>query len=252
MKTIMIALSALAMISIASAQMESARGLVEPSGIHTLAIPPTCTPCLWYAGDSDDANPNWNSLANANIKGGSGIVAQTWVPIVPASDGIAAHKHVLISAITFNEVATESSTNPPPDYTGMTYAFATNMLTGSGGTLGRHGTCPYTAVVFTGKQPYGYNEYSFTCQLGTTAVKVPVGTITWVNLTPEFTGADTSVAYLENAIDIPALNQYGWGDMYWDSFFNSAYFNCKWVPAASGSNLTVAAFSVAIAGTYVD
>lgn len=53
----------------------------------------------------------------------------------------------------------------------------------------------------------------------------------------------------EDAIDIPALNQYGWGDVYWDSFFT--YGAYVWAPVTV-ADPAFGGFSVAIAGTNVD
>lgn len=250
MKKMMISLSALVLISVAaSAQVGSnLRANVPQPDAKPAIVPGACSPCLWYAGDNDASNPNWDGDLNFNA---TFIPAenQVWVPFIAAPDGNPLHKHVLISAVTFNEIATTPNTNPPADYAGMSYGFRTGVLSGNGGTSGKHGTCPATVVVYTGLSPNGYNEYAFTCQLpGTKAAKVTVGTIYWVNVTPTFTAS--TYAYLGNAIDVPELSQFGWGNDNYNSFLNGAFYGLNYTPATTvGAGFTQ--FSVAIAGTYV-
>jgi hypothetical protein len=251
MKKMMIVFSALVLISVAaSAQVRSnVRASAPQPDSKPAIVPGACSPCLWYAGDTDPSNPSWDADLNFN-----GTFAaeenQIWVPFIAASDGNPLHKHVLISAVTFNEVAATPDTNPPADYAGMSYGFRTGVLSGNGGTLHNHGTCPATVVTYTGVQAYGvYNEYAFTCQLlGTKAVKVPVGTIYWVNITPTFTVS--TFAYLDDAIDVPELNHLGWGNDFDNSFINGAAFSLTYAPA-DGVAGGLEQFSVAIAGTYV-
>jgi hypothetical protein len=252
MKRILIALTALVLISVsASAQRSSTvRGNdPQPAATHSAAVPGACSPCLWYAGDFDPNNPSAEADFNANDTFDS-AENQVWVPFIAAPDGNPLHKHVLISAVTFNEMATTPNTNPPADFDGMSFAFRTGVLSGNGGTLGKHGTCPATVVTYTGVSWVGLNEYSFTCQLvGTKATKVATGTIYWVNVTPTFTVS--TGAYLDNAIDLPELNQLGWGDDMLNTFINGAYFGLNYTPATSVYS-GFEQFSVAIAGTYVD
>lgn len=248
MKKMLIALCALALISVAaSAQLSpSARGTAaQPS---TPTAPAACSPCLWYSGDTDASNPNWDALANYNAPF-LGLTAQVWVPVIAASDGNPADKLVLVSAITFNEVIYTGNSNPPPDFGGMTYAFRTGVSAGNGGTLGKNGTCNATSVVATGLTPYGYTEYAFTCYPKKFAVKLNVGQIYWVNLLPTFTTSTYNV-FLDDAIDVPNASQLGWSDDFYNSFFDSAYFGSSFVPATSVGP-GAQEFSVSIAGTYL-
>jgi len=252
MRRLLIALSVVTLISVsASAQRNSSlRGNdPHPAATHPPVVPGACSPCLWYAGDFDPAS----LTANADLNFDNTYYAeenQIWVPFIAAPDGNPLHKHVLISAVTFNELVNTLNTNPPADFDGMSFGFRTGVLSGNGGILGKHGTCPATVVLYTGVTFHGYNEYSFTCQLvGTKAVKVTVGTIYWVNVTPTFTS--TTLAYLDNAIDLPEINQLGWGDDFYNSFINGAFFSLNYAPATSvGTEFEQ--FSVAIAGTYED
>ena len=249
MKEILIAFSALALFSAgASAQIsKGARGNVGHADVAvTPSAPAACSPCLWYSGDTDPSNPNWNSLTNYSNPG-LGVDGEIWVPFIVASDGNPAHKLVLISSITFNE----GLTNPPDDLTGITYAFRTGISSGNGGTLKQNGTCNTTSAVATGITTFSETEYAFTCFPKKFAVKIPVGTIYWVNIEPAFTSSFN--VYLNNAIDVPGLNQIGWSDDFYNSFFNSAYFGDDFVPTTSIPSFTgFQEFSVSIAGTYVN
>jgi hypothetical protein len=247
MKGMLIAFSALALFSAgAPAQIsKAARGNV---GHANVAVPPSaptaCSPCLRYSGDNDAANPNWDALANYNNLS-IPFEAEAWVPFIAASDGNPAHKLVLVSSITFNEIMS----NSPDDLTGITYAFRTGVSSGNGGTLKQNGTCNTTSVVATGNTPNGYTEYAFTCFPKKFAVKIPVGTIYWVDILPTFTSS-TGI-FLSNAIDVPDPSQLGWSDDFYNSFFNSAYFSNNFVPATS-VDIGMQEFSVSIAGTYVN
>lgn len=250
MKRVITVLSVLMLIGvIASAQMKpTARGTAGQTDIKTSPLAPTgCSPCLWYSGDDDTSNPNWDGLWNGNATW-LGISGQTYVPFVAAPDGNATHLHVLISSVTFNEILPTPNTNPPADYAGMTYEFRSKeVMSGNGGTLGKHGSCFSTTVVYTGRSPNGYNEYAFTCYFKT-PVKVPVGTMEWVNLLPKFTSSN--YAYLVGATDVPGLNQFGWSNDLYNSFINSSYFGYSYAPTTGLGFLGFEEFSVAIAGTY--
>jgi len=251
MKKTLLVLGALVVISaMASGQSVTSRGIGLPQAAKNaapLSIPPGCNPCLWYAGDFDPGNPNAAALGNTNSTWGP-FKSQTWVPFIPASDGNPLHKHVLISSVTFNELTTTPDTNPPADFAGMTYGFRTGVLAGSGGKLGKKGICPATSVTYTGDSPFGYNEFSYTCDLSLKPVKVAVGTIAWVNVLPTFTVSN--IGFLSDAVDVQANNQFGWSDDFYNSFFDSASFGYNFAPATTfGPGYSQ--FAVAIAGTYV-
>lgn len=228
-----------------------AGALVLLSTTATAVVPPDCSPCLWYAGDFDPANANHYFFENTNNTYGTPFKAQVWVPFIPASDGNPLHKHVLITAVTFNEFTTTPDTNPPADFGGMTYGFRTGVLAGNGGTFGKHGKCPTTSVIYTGDSNFGQNEFSYTCILTTIPVKVPVGTITWVNVLPTFT--TSNAAYLSNAVDVPPGDQLGWSDDFYNSFIDSVSLGRSFASAdgVCGPG-KCSEFAVAIAGTYVD
>jgi hypothetical protein len=227
-----------------------ASALVLLSTTGTAVVPSGCSPCLWYGGDFDPGSAIAHTLVNTNNTYGTPFKSQVWVPFIPASDGNPLHKHVLITAVTFNQLTTTPDTNPPADFGGMTYGFRTGVLSGNGGKLGIHGACPATTIIYTGTSHNGLYEFSYTCILTIKPVKVPVGTITWVNLLPTFTVHNA--AYLSDAVDVPANNQLGWSDDFYNSFFDSASLGFSFAPAntACGS-AGCSQFAVAIAGTYV-
>ena len=136
MKKILLVLGALVVISaMASGQSVTSRGTSLQQAAKNaapLSIPPACSPCLWYAGDFDPGNPIASFMDNANHTFDS-FKAQVWVPFIPASDGNPLHKHVLITAVTFNELTNTPDTNPPADFGGMTYGFRTGVSSGKSG-----------------------------------------------------------------------------------------------------------------------
>jgi hypothetical protein len=203
---------------------------------------------LWYSGDDDTSNPNWDGLYNA-LAEGQGILSQVYVPFLPAPDGNPLHLHAAISSVTFNMISRQPNNNPPADYAGMTYEFRSKqVVSGNGGTLGKHGSCYSSTVVYTGTDVYGFNHYGFTCYFKV-PIKVAVGTVGWVNLTPTFTGA--SYTYLIGATDVPASNQTGWGNVFYQSFTNSSSFGSNWQPTTAVAN-GLEEFSIAMAGTYTN
>jgi hypothetical protein len=249
-KNFLIVLSVLVLISaFASAQITSRGAASQPGtkGSALVGVPAPCSPCLWYSGDGDPLSLIADGLFNSNATW-SNTSGQVYVPFIPAPDGNPTHLHVLISSVTFNLQVTTPDTNPPADFAGMTYEFRSKqVLSGNGGTLGKHGGCFTTSVVYTGQQYFGfYNEYSFTCYFKT-PVKVAVGTVGWVSLLPKFT--TSNIGYLSNATDVPGLNQYGWSDDFYNSFFNSTSFGVTFAPATNFGSFQQ--FSVAIAGTYI-
>ncbi len=209
------------------------------------AIPSDCNPCLWYSGDSTLSGPYTDGLWNA----ASSYTAQVWVPMVPSSDGNPLHKHVSISKVTFLEWTLPY---PPTDLNGGTYGFRTDVSEGNGGTLGRHGVCQSLTATDTGVNTHTYEIYAYTCT-PKKAVKVPVGTVTWVNILPKFDAG--TAAYLGDIEVVPSYNNYGWGNVFYNSFFDGdgyAFDNTQTSNRDGGClGYGCDAFSVAISGTYV-
>jgi hypothetical protein len=211
------------------------------------AIPSYCSPCLWYAGNVSLSGAYADGLWNA----AGSYTGQVWVPMVPSSDGNPLHKHVSITKITFLEM---TSPYPPSDLHGGTYGFRTGVSEGKGGTLGRHGACQSLTATDTGVNTHGYEIYAYTCT-PTVAVTVPVGTVTWVNILPKLNGG--TAAYLGDIEVVPSFKNYGWGNVFYSSFFDSpssgyTFDNTQSSNGASGClGYGCDAFSVAISGTYV-
>ena len=253
MKKILLVLSFLVLTAVAaSAQMNrTVRGNApQPRVSHRAptGIPSACSPCVWYSGDLDPANVHTNGLRNDNTPGyGLNFV---WVPVVAASDGNTLNKHFSITTITFNELTTTPDTNPPTDFAGMTFGLRSGVIPGSGGTSLKSGICPATSVVYAG-QTYVYNEYSYTCDKRSKPIKILVGKIYWINVMPKFTGS--TLAYLSDSIDVAGLNQFGWGNDFFNSFNDSAFYGISFESTQSCcfDPDGLAMFSVAIGGNYV-
>ena len=251
MKKFMLVLTALALISVAASAQRSSTAredIRQPGATLPAGIPGSCSPCLWYSGDTDPSS-TWDADWNGNTVG-VGYSNQVWVPFVAAPDSSnPLHKHVLITSVTFNEVANTPSTSPPADFAGMSYAFRTGVFAGNGGLLGKHGGCFTTTVTYTGVSPFGYNEYSFTCYFNPAALpKVAVGTLGWVNVLPKFNA--NTIAYLDEVQDNPAPNQFGWSDDYYNSFLNGLMGFTEVFSPATSTDIHFGEFSVAIAGNY--
>ena len=71
--------------------------------------------------------------------------------------------------------------------------------------------------------------------------------------------AGVTVAFLNlamctvaNATDVPELNQFGWSDDFYNSFFNCTACHDSFVPATGIGAFGAQQSSIAIAGTYED
>ena len=236
--------------SAVSARTATGRALQQSAQSPSPAIPSDCSPCLWYSGDSTLNGRYGDALWNG-YDPSSGTTGQVWVPMAPSSDGNPLHKHVNISKITFLEW---TRPYPPSDLNGGTYGFRTGVSQGNGGTLGKNGVCKSLTAADTGVNTHGYEIYAYTC-IPTKAVKIPVGTVTWVNILPELDAG--TLAYLGDVEVVPSYKNYGWGDVYYSSFFDSrasgyTFDNTQSSNATSGClGYGCDAFSVAISGSYV-
>ena len=255
MKLIMLAIITLLVISstAGSAQSRPAVSIRAANGgpiqqsaqSPSPAIPADCSPCLWYSGDVSLSGPYADGLWNAS----GSTTGQVWVPMIPSSDGNPSHKHVNISKITFLEM---TSPYPPTDLNGGTYSFRTGVSEGNGGTLGKHGVCESLTATDTGVNTHGYEIYAYTCR-PKRAVKLPIGTVIWVNILPELDGG--TLAYLGDIEVVPSFKNYGWGNVFYNSFFDAygyTFDNTQSSNFAGGClGYGCDAFSVAISGTYV-
>ena len=211
----------------------------------SLGVPSDCSPCLWYSGDVSLSGPYADGLWNAS----SSYTGQVWVPMVPSSDGNPLHKHVSISKVTFLEM---TFPYPPTDLNGGTYAFRTGVSEGNGGTLGKHGVCKSLTATDTGVNTHGSEIYAYTCS-PKFAVTIPIGRVTWVNILPELDAG--TAAYLGDIELVPSFKNYGWGNVFYNSFFDAYGYTFDNTQSSNGASGCLGygcdAFSVAISGTYV-
>jgi len=260
MKNLLFVIMVAFVCAAASAQTPSAKTSREARGLplqsRTQSAPATvpsgCNPCLWYSGDSNPANPlddalwNCNSVAYAGV--GEPSIEQIWVPFTPTSDGNSLHKHVSVTTVTFNEY----TTGVPTDLDGATYQFNTFVSSGNAGTaFGKPTRCAKVSAVDTGRYGEGMEEYSYTCYLKK-PIKLAVGANYWVNILPVFT--NLNIAYLSDVEDMPAPNQFGWGNIYYNSYSYGDFnypFSPTWGANGQCYGWGCDLFSIAIAGTYV-
>jgi len=241
-------LGSLSLAAVAQDSLKVAQSLVagRAEAAQVLTVPAGCSPCLWYSGDLDPKNSLSNGEFNANDESAA-IAAQVMVPFSPTSDGDAAHKHVNVTSITFNEL----SVGAPDDLDGGTYEFKTLVSAGNPG-VGKPAACESVSAVSTGRSFAGYVEYSYTCSLKK-AVKLTIGTNYWVSMLPTFTAGN--YAYVSDVEDMPAPNQYGWGNITYNTFITSSYFSVNYAPTWGSAGTCGGSgcdqFSVALGGTYV-
>ncbi len=235
-----------------SAQSRPAKTLKDTHGLSSVtpaSVPAACNPCLWYSGDSDPNNPldnaTWNAYSPAYCEHDQiPCSGQIWVPFTPTSDGNLLHKHVSVTSVTFNESATGTS-----DLDGGTYQFNTFVSSVNGGNEFQK---PTKCKTMTATPTARSGEYAFTCALQR-PIKLGVGVNYWVNILPTFIYA--GVAYIDDVEDMPAPNQMGWGNIYFNSYANGPVYGygTEWYLTESeyvcGEGCDE--FSVGIAGTYV-
>ncbi|MGA2005166.1 MAG: hypothetical protein ACLPTZ_14425 [Beijerinckiaceae bacterium] len=210
------------------------------------SVPAACNPCLWYSGDSDANNPldnsTWNGYSpNYCEYDQIPCSGQVWVPFAPTSDGNLAHKHVSVTSVTFNETLDGS----PSDLDGGTYQFNTFV---SSGNAGNEFEKPTNCKSMTGTPTARSGEYAITCVLHK-PIKLAVGVNYWVNILPTLNNA--AVAYIDDVEDMPAPNQMGWGNIYFNSYASGQIYYPDWYLTEESCGFGCDAFSVAIAGTYV-
>jgi len=256
LKTTLSVLALISVVAVAQNHPMFADSLTEASGQtqsvnRSPVVPTACNPCLWYSGDLDPNNPRPDGTDNDY---GQDDEAQVWVPFVATSNGDRSDKHVEISEITFNELAPEVS-----DFSSLTYGLRTGVSIGNGGIsiAAGTGTCVNPTAVPTGRSEPGLTEYSFNCT-PKAPIKVTVGTVYWINLTPHF--SDLGYGFLSAVEDAPAPNQMGWPNIDYNSYENSSFAGYDYDPtwgvyAQSYPYICYSSgcdeFSVAIAGTYV-
>ena len=147
-----------------------------PGSAISLSSPHACTlekshPCVYYGGDIDPNDPEYNGLSNENDL----FIANSFT-----YNEVAAPVAAKISAAFSNNLSTYGVIDPKT----ATWDFRTGVSEGNGGTDIKSGD---TAAEFTatGRNEFGYNEYEL---LTGTSVSVPKGDV-FYNVTPNCTNS---------------------------------------------------------------
>jgi hypothetical protein len=252
-KKTLCAVTAVAMILSVSAFAKTKKGsdaLVHSTGVikgkyvaHPSEVPPSvCAPvCLLYTGDTNPDSPVDNGFANENtllvpdtqVYGAFTVpTGQTWTV-----DG------AFINTIADGYDGLDPSTS--------SWSISSGISDGDAGTIVASGTSTAggTSFIPTGREPFGFTEYSLKVKL-TPAVVLSAGTY-FLNITPQCTDSgngDCSIAqyYWDDTF---GLNNYGIIPPANDSFFNSSYFGFDYAPLCEVSTTGCQVLSFGIIGT---
>jgi hypothetical protein len=193
-------------------------------------VPPAlCDPCLFYGGDLDTSSPNAAGLSDEN----------TLLVLGSSTYGnfnVASGQTVTVTGVLFN-VQADANFDP---VTG-TYDIRQGVSEGNGGTDIASGS-GNIAVVATGRNFLGLNEYSIAIQLSSPLTLGPGNY--WFNVTPTCTNGsqDGSCSsgrmYVSNVTD-RANNLRGLDQGNQQAYLNSAYFGltfANWCDSEFGLN----------------
>ena len=209
----------------------------------SLFPPSYCSPsCLFYGGDTNVDAPNVNGFANDNTL----LVPDTttWVAFtVPAG------QTWTVDGLFINTIADGFNGLDPTE---STWAIASGLSEGSGGTTVASGTSTAAGTSFnpTGRAPFGFTEYTLKVKVSP-SVTLSSGTY-WMNILPNCTdsgNSDCSIAqyYVDNTTG--GINRYGPIEPAGIHFFNSSFFGFDWANVCEVSSTGCQAFSVGVIGT---
>ncbi|HWW16490.1 MAG TPA: hypothetical protein VN310_17665 [Candidatus Dormibacteraeota bacterium] len=193
---------------------------VEPPQFSGVSVPPVlCDPCLFYGGDLNPSDFNAAGMSDENtllIVGGGNTYGNFNVP---------SGATYTVTGILFN-VQADANFDPLT----ATYDVRTGVTEGNGGTSIASGSGS-VAVIATGRNFLGLNEYSLVVQLATPLTIGPGGY--WFNMTPSCTngGQDGSCYvgrfFVSNTTSrTNALR--GKAQPIHEMFFNSSFFGLTW------------------------
>jgi hypothetical protein len=213
-----------------SATARGASGSSATKSANSFAPPTACSPCLYYSGDFNPADPNADGLANEV----DAIVpdAHVYTPVTPNSQW-------MVSGLLIN---TLSSIVP----TSATWQIRTGVSEGNGGTLVASGSGAVTQTA-TGRSAFGFNEYTDSVAISP-AVTLAFGTTYWINVTP-VCAACAGRAFQSNVPPATAANHVGPSNVLNTSFFNSSFFGFNFTNANNLGPFPLFSFGVSGAAT---
>jgi hypothetical protein len=212
-----------------SATVRGASGQSSTNNVQSFAPPAACSPCLYYSGDFNAADPNADGLSNevdALITTG----AHVYTPVTPDSQWT-------VSGLLVN---TLSQLVP----TSATWEIRTGVSSGNGGTLVASGSGAVTQTA-TGRSGFGFTEYTDSVAVSP-AVTLPYGTTYWINVTPVCAGCGGR-AFESNVPPATAANHVGPANVLNTSYFNSVFFGANFTNANNEGPFPL--FSFGVSGT---
>jgi hypothetical protein len=195
-----------------------AGGLVENPKPAPATPPILCDPCLFYGGDFDPSNINAAGLSDENtlLIGGSATYGNFNIT-VPVS-------------VTVTGVLIQVQADANFDPLTAAYDIRSGVSEGNGGTSLASGTAN-TQVAATGRNFFGFNEYTVAVQLAAPLV-ISTGSY-WFNVTPNCTNGsqDGSCSvgrfFVSNVTgNINGIKAGAEGSK--EIFFNSPFFGFSW------------------------
>jgi len=220
------------------AQARVAGSTQAPTGPH---VPPYCSPCLFYSGDSDPANRATSGLGNGTALGGIVGTAAVYIPFV-----VPVGQTWTVRALFVNELAAVEVLDPAT----APWSISINVSSGNPGTVVASGNGSSTLTP-TGRSFDGYAE--FTVMTRVREFQLQPGTY-WLSMLPQCTNkANPSCAqedyFASNVEDVPPPNAKGispWNDSFLTYAHGGDYYTPTWdYPISCCNRFSAGAIGVA-------
>ncbi len=190
------------------------------TSVPTWGIPNVPQTIVFYGGDNNVNDPNTDGFANGNTLL---VPSTTTYGAITAPAG-----HNTVSGVFFNQIPTLTGTVFDPA-TG-TWDIRIHVSEGVAGTSVAHGSGAQTATP-TGRDPFGFTEYTTSVQFGTT-LTATAHTTYWVNESSQCTNsANGNCSSLQYYVDNTTQKTNGVNASLQPTsqiFFNSAFFGFTW------------------------
>jgi hypothetical protein len=199
-----------------------------------------CPPktCLYYSGDFDSNNTNWNALLDMNNPG-INADGEVWVGVKPTKGAI-----VTGTSGNFATNATSVGINPTP------FAIRTGITSGQGGRL-LCKTAGNAIVKAYGSCNIGVNCYNYNIRKLKKSCTLAKGKVYFVLMQPQYNDGST-VDYLWDD-DGAHANKRGWPEITDHSYFTSISFHRNYEPTWGSSGacggIGCSGFSISLTGT---
>ncbi|HEV2425825.1 MAG TPA: hypothetical protein VGZ29_13435 [Terriglobia bacterium] len=206
---------------------------------HHQAPPSSCQPCLFYGGDINPGSPEVNGFGNENT-----LLVQDTTLYAPFT--VPGGQRWRISGLFTNNLADPYEGIDPRQ---ATWSISMGMSSGNAGTVVASGTAT-ASFTATGRNAFGFNEYTVGVAFATPAVVLRPGTY-WLSVVPQCTNSGNSNCYGAQYFvsNTGGLNSYGPQEPTAKSFWNSAYFGYTYANACAVNTDGCEKFSAGVEGT---